>query len=67
MLELLGAIPSLIKLLSGIFDFIKGIATDNPKKFIADAGIAFDKLNNAKTSEEKLEAGKQLQDLIRRL
>lgn len=66
-LAFLGAIPALLELFKELSKFLKDTFGDNPRKFIRDSGEAFKKLNESKTKEEKYEAAKGLQDLIKRL
>jgi arsenate reductase-like glutaredoxin family protein len=47
--------------------FLKAQLGDNPEKFIRDANDVFKQLNASKTSEEKTDAAKKIQDLISRL
>lgn len=63
----LTALPELLKLLNGLGKFLKDTFGDNPKKFIKDAGEAFEKLNKAETKPERYAAARDIQSLIRRL
>lgn len=64
--ELIKAIPSIISLAREVFDFIKGVFGDTPEKFLRDAGEAFSQFNKAKTDEEKANALRAIQSLIKR-
>lgn len=60
------SLPQVLSLLKELAVFIKNTFGDNPKKILAESGEAFKKLNGAKTSEEKIEAAKAINKLIRR-
>lgn len=64
--EIIKLIPQLFSVLKEVFAFIQKTFGDTPEKFLKDAGEAFSKYNNAKTDEEKVDAIKSLQSLIRR-
>lgn len=64
--EILKLVPQLFNVLKEVFAFIQKTFGDTPEKFLKDAGEAFSKYNNAKTDEEKVDAIKSLQSLIRR-
>lgn len=59
-------IPQIFSVLKELMSFIQKTFGDTPEKFLKDAGEAFSKYNNAKTDEEKVDAIKSLQSLIRR-
>jgi hypothetical protein len=63
----LAALPELIKLLISVGKFLKEALGDNPQKFLVDAHVAFEKLKNAKTPEEKQASARDIADLIKRL
>ena len=64
---LLAALPELLKLGMALGKFLKDTFGDNPKKFIKDAGEAFDKLNKAETQGQRYDAARDIQSLIKRL
>jgi len=66
-LAALAAIPSIISLLREMVAFFQKQFGDDWPKFLAASGEAFKKLNNAKTAEEKQDAGRAIQDIIKRL
>lgn len=59
-------IPQLFSVLKEVFAFIQKTFGDTPEKFLRDAGEAFSKFNQAKTEQEKVDALRSLQSLIRR-
>lgn len=66
-LGVLAALPELLKLMNGLGKFLKDTLGDNPKKFIKDAGDAFEKLNKAETKPQRIAAARDIQSLIKRL
>lgn len=63
----LAALPELIALAREVFHFFQGLMKEDPRQFIKEAGEAFAKVNNAKTTEEKLDAASDLQNLFKKL
>lgn len=63
----LKALPALVKLLSEVFSWIKELSKEDPAQFMRDAHEVMSHLRQAKTAEEKSDAAKSIQDLIRRL
>lgn len=59
-------IPQLFSLVKEVFGFIQKTFGDTPEKFLKDAGDAFALLNQAKTPEEKQNAARAIQALIKR-
>lgn len=66
-LELIAVLPALVKLGTELLNFIKGMTKNDPKKFIAEIGNAFELLNKAKTDEEKIAAARAIQSTLRKL
>lgn len=66
-LELIAVLPALVKLGTELLNFIKSMTKNDPKKFIAEIGIAFELLNKAKTDEEKIAAARAIQSTLRKL
>lgn len=65
-LAVLKAIPALIGLFKEILGFIKHLAGDDIEGFLKRSGEAFAMLTVAKTDEEKANAARAIQSLIRR-
>jgi hypothetical protein len=63
-LAFLGAVPSLVKLLREIFEFIKMMTGNDPAGFVRKTHQVISELNAAKTQEERSNAAKKIQDLI---
>ena len=66
-LQLIAALPGLVQLGLELLSFIKSVSKDDPAKFVADLGAAFSLLNKAKTDEEKINAAKAIQSVLRGL
>lgn len=66
-LALIKCIPMLVSILQEAGKFIKQTFGDNPEKFLTDAHQAFKLLNEAKSSDDRIEAAKKLQGLLKRL
>lgn len=66
-LGFLSALPQLVKLAWNVWEFIKKIAGDDPAGFIKQSAETFDFLSKAETPEQKREAARRIQDLIRGL
>lgn len=66
-LAALAAIPKLIELAGQILEFIKRITGQDPQGFIKKSAEVFSKLNQAKTPQEKEDAARGIQNLIRSL
>lgn len=62
----LTALPELIKLAREVFAFFKHLAGDDPQGYVRDLGSAFEKLNQAKTAEDRQNAAIDLVRLIKR-
>lgn len=60
----LTALPQLLKMIQSLMTWINQVSGNDPAGFIVKAGIAFDQLNQAKTSEDKANAAKSISDLI---
>lgn len=67
LLEALKAIPVILPLLEQLVAFAKKNFGEDWKKVFADATESFKQLNNAKTPEEKVDAGRRLQDIFSKL
>lgn len=63
-LAFLWAIPDLIKLAREIFEWVKKLTGDNPRKFMVDLHDAVQEIRLQKPGEKD---PKKLQELIRRL
>lgn len=63
----LGVIGAVAKLLWEVIQVARKLFADNPEKFILDTADTFKRLRQAKTSEERVNAGKAIQDLLKRL
>lgn len=67
LLQVIAALPKLIELVTGFIGFVeKKFGPDWPK-VIADLNDAFNKLEKAKTVEERLDAARSLQGAIGKL
>lgn len=66
-LAAIAAIPAILEFLKQMTAFFQAQFGDDWHKYLADSGEAFKKLNEAKTPEEKQDAGKALQAIIHRL
>lgn len=65
--SLIKAIPAIVGLLKEVMHWFKmHVGDGDPVKFIGDVSKGFEVLNNAKTPEEKQNAAKVIQSLIRR-
>jgi hypothetical protein len=67
LLVILKSLPALVKLVTELAEWMKATFGDDPSKFIADASESFQKVQNAKTPEEKRAAARDIALLIRRL
>lgn len=67
LIAFIAAVPDLIKLGWSIFSFIKQIAGEDPAGFVKRSAEVFTDLSKAKTQEERVDAARKVQDLIRRL
>lgn len=65
-LQAIIALPSILQLLAQIVQIFKNTFGDNWPKYIADLGVAFKELNEAKTIEEKQEVAAKLSQLAAR-
>lgn len=67
LIELAKAIPTLLPLLEQLVAFAKKNFGEDWKKVTEDATTAFQQLNEAKSPQDKVEAGKKLQDIFSKL
>lgn len=60
-------LPELFKLTKELFGWLKKVSGNDPQGFVKKAGKAFKALNEAKTKEERVAAGRAISDLIDKL
>lgn len=63
----IAAIPEILKLIKELAIYMQKTYGDDWHSFIVDSSLAFKKVNEAKTEEEKIAAAKELQSIIHRL
>jgi hypothetical protein len=67
LLELLKALPAIVKLITELSGWMKTTFGDDPAKFILDSAEVFERARNAKTPQEKQAAAGDIARLVRRL
>ena len=69
--DVIQALAAFFKLLPELWQYFKDQAKEREVQrqadYISDVGKVFKEINQAKTQEQRFEAGKKLQDLISRL
>lgn len=67
LLEVLKALPAIVKFISELSQWLKSTFGDDPAKFLLDSAEVFERAKNAKTPQEKQAAAGDISRLIRRL
>jgi hypothetical protein len=67
LLELLKALPAIVKLITELSGWMRATFGDDPAKFILDSAEVFERARNAKTPQEKQAAAGDIARLVRRL
>lgn len=66
-IALLQAIPAIVNLFQEMARFLKQAFGDDPAKFLNDSSEAFKRLNDAKSTDDRINALKDLQGLLNRV
>jgi len=67
LLEILKALPAIVKLITELSGWMKATFGDDPAKFLMDSSEVFERARNAKTPQEKQAAAGDIARLVRRL
>lgn len=67
LLEVLKALPAIVKLITELSGWLKSTFGDDPAKFLMDSAEVFERARNAKTPQEKQAAAGDIARLVRRL